>query len=55
MSALLAWGALLGLGAYLVGGKYAEMRGLIVFACALVFVQFWWLALTLKGRRKKAE
>lgn len=53
MAALVAWGALLGLGAYLYGDKHRELRGLIVFACALVFVLFWWVALTFRRPTKE--
>ena len=51
MGGLLAWGALLGLGAFLFGGNHALLRGLIVFVCALGFVEFWWLMLIARERR----
>jgi high-affinity Fe2+/Pb2+ permease len=45
MGGLLAWGFLLGLGAYLYGGEHALLRGLIVATCATAFVTFWWAML----------
>ncbi|QDU27797.1 hypothetical protein ETAA8_28880 [Anatilimnocola aggregata] len=52
MGGLLVWGAVLGLGAYLFGGEHAEIRGGIVFICALIFVSFWWMMLTARSWRK---
>lgn len=57
MGGLLAWGFLLGLGAYLYGGEHALLRGLIVAMCATAFVTFWWAALLIRGDgpRKRAN
>jgi len=51
MGGLLVWGAVLGLGTYLTGGKYAVGRGLIVFVCAAIFVAFWWAVIAISGRK----
>lgn len=62
MGGLVAWGLLLGLGAYLYtpdpsvarsaeAEKEAIIRGIIVATCAVVFVTFWWVMLALRQRR----
>lgn len=51
MVALLVWGGYLALGALQAGGNQPNVRGLIIFGCTLVFLGFWWVALTLRQRR----
>ena len=67
MGSLVAWGLLLGLGAYLFNSNRlgsganaarqaneeseAILRGVIVATCAVAFVSFWWLMLALRERR----
>jgi len=51
MLGLVAWGVLLGLGAYLYGGNYALLKAVIIAVCAIVFVEFWWLMLIARERR----
>jgi hypothetical protein len=51
MLGLVAWGVLLGTGAYLYGGKYALLKAVIIAVCAIVFVEFWWLMLLSRERR----
>jgi hypothetical protein len=50
MLGLLVWGGYLAIGAVRFGGTLALWRGLIVFACTLVFLGFWWLALLVRER-----
>ena len=51
MWGLLAWGALIGVGAYLYGGKYALIKATFIIVCAALFVLFWWLMLIARERR----
>jgi hypothetical protein len=62
MGGLIVWGLLLGLGAYLFHGDAntvrqgkaeteAILRGIIVAACAVAFVGFWWVMLATRGAR----
>jgi hypothetical protein len=51
MVALLVWGGYLAIGAVRAPGNLQTLRGLIVFACTLGFLGFWWLALMLRARR----
>jgi hypothetical protein len=51
MGGLLAWGALIALGAYLYGGNYALLKAVIILTCAFIFVEFWWLMLISRERR----
>ena len=53
MWGLIAWGAFIGIGAYLYGGKYALIKALVIIVCAAFFVFFWWLMLTARERRLK--
>lgn len=48
MLGLLLWGGYLAIGAVWFGGTLALWRGLIVFACTLAFLGFWWLALLVR-------
>lgn len=51
MVALLVWGGYLAIGAVRAGGNHPALRGLIVLACSLFFIAFWWIALTVRQRR----
>jgi hypothetical protein len=53
MGGLIAWGALIAIGAYLYGGKYALLKAVIILVCAFIFVEFWWLMLVARDRRLK--
>ena len=55
MVGLLLWGGYLAVGAVRFGGTLAVWRGFIVFVCTLGFLGFWWLALTVRERRLRAE
>lgn len=62
MGGLIAWGLLLGLGAYLYSSDpsvtrndqaetEAILRGVIIATCAVGFVTFWWVMLIVRERR----
>lgn len=51
MVAVLIWGGYLAIGALRAPGNLQSLRGLIIFACTLAFLGFWWLALVLRQRR----
>jgi hypothetical protein len=51
MGGLLAWGAFIAIGAYVYGGNYALLKAVIIMVCAVIFVEFWWLALSSRERR----
>lgn len=53
MAALLVWGGLHGLGAYLYNSDWR--KPLIVYACLLGFLGLWWLMLFLRDRRLRRE
>jgi high-affinity Fe2+/Pb2+ permease len=50
MLAVLAWGLILALGAYLFGGNKPLLRALIIAGCTLAFLTFWLLALASQRR-----
>jgi high-affinity Fe2+/Pb2+ permease len=51
MAAVLAWGLLLALGTYLVGGNHPALRAAIVAGCTFGFLGLWLAALALRWRR----
>jgi hypothetical protein len=55
MLAVLVWGGLLALGAYLFGGNHAVERGAIVLAVTVGFLGLWMGALTMRKRRLARE
>ena len=50
MAALLVWGGYLAIGAIRAPGSHALWRGLIVFACTLIFLGLWAAALATRKR-----
>jgi hypothetical protein len=50
---LIAWGAFLGIGAFLGGANLqgSAGRGLVIFGCMSVFLAFWWTLMLTRKRR----
>ena len=49
------WGSYLAIGAVWFGGTLALWRGLIVFACTVFFLVFWWLALLVREQSIRGQ
>lgn len=48
---LLAWGVVLGLGAYLFRGQHDYRKPLIIIGCVVLFIGFWGLMLWQRQRK----
>jgi hypothetical protein len=51
MLAVLAWGAILAIGAYLFGGNHPWLRAAVVFGVTVLFLALWRAALAMRQRR----